>query len=300
MPIRLRRAAALVLGIASAGVFVTGLAAASPTPGGRTDVTFVPITPHHLLTNAYLAAGQASSPVVMGGLTTVPTDATTVQLSVTLKGTGNGTLSYYPAGNPAAGDSFTWVKGGGQDVVAANVGASNEVSFVNHSSAGINLSVTLSGYSTQVSEGDITGSGGTPGQVLTDTGAGASWQTPGTTYVRRYARIGLPATVGGGYEGVVHVPAGSYLVQVTGTVEAFDQQPGTSAFCSVVADGYPAASARVSAGSGESSGALAMQALVVRDSIGDIGLDCNSNGSEYLVDYLISALPVGTFHDQSS
>jgi hypothetical protein len=42
-----------------------------------------------------------------------------------------------------------------------------------------------------------------------------------------------------------------------------------------------------------------VQALVPLDATGDVDLDCSSNGSEYLVDYLLTALPVGTVNDQS-
>lgn len=67
--------------LAAAVVVAVGTASAIPLAGGRTDVGFVPITGHALLTNAYVPANGANSPVVIGGTTTVPSDATRVELS---------------------------------------------------------------------------------------------------------------------------------------------------------------------------------------------------------------------------
>lgn len=287
------------LAAAAAAAFLVGSAAATPTPGGTTDVTFVPIAGHRVLSNTYLAAGHSSSPVLIGGSTTIPTNATTVQLLVLVKGTATGSLFYYPAGNTAAGQTFTWVKGGGQATLASNIGTANEVTFVNQSSAAINLTVTITGYSTQVSAGDITGSGGAPGQVLTNTGAGATWGPGGTVYVHHYPRLGLPTDLGIRPAGELALPAGAYDVRATGTLHGY----GTAtAYCELLGYGRELeGSAAVTLTGSEASGPLAMEAVVSAPAAISLVLDCSASvtfSGTYLESYSLVAVPMGTVHDQ--
>lgn len=292
---------ALIPALCLAGLLVAGSAGALSAPGSSTDVSFVPITEHHVLTNTYLAAGRASSPVVIGASTTVPTDATTVQFSVNVKGTGSGNLSFYPAGNAARSDGFVWAKGGGQGVVASNVGTANEVTFVNRSSSAINLSVSITGYSTDVTAGDINGSGGTAGEVLTDTVTGAAvWRTPGTVYVDHVLNTTLPSYIVSPYTADLRVPAGSYLMQAVGTVEAGSvQMPATTVFCELLSEGTVASVSRTSLSSGQADTAVALDAVVTLDADGLIGLKCSSTAYTDLVQYTLTAVPVGTVDDQS-
>lgn len=68
-------------------------------------------------------------------------------------------------------------------VIEENIGLKNQITFDNASAASAVVTATVTGYSTQVTAGDVHGSGGAPGQVLTDTASGPSWQSAGgTTY----------------------------------------------------------------------------------------------------------------------
>jgi len=176
----------------------------------------VPVAPHALQTNTSVAANKSVTPVVSGGATTVPTDATRVQFAITVtKPTATGTLIAYPTDNAAAASgSVAFTAGGtGTGTLTESVGLSNKVTFVNQSSGTILLTVKITGYSTEVRASDVSGTGGTSGQVLTNTGAGASWQAPGHAYEQS---VGVSqftlnessfTTVSS-----LTVPAGSYLV----------------------------------------------------------------------------------------
>jgi hypothetical protein len=176
----LRQRAAVCTAIVLAAATVMGVAAAS-TPGHPADVTFIPLSvPHKILSNASIAKGATNSPVVNGGSTTVPTDATSVQMTVTVKSTAAGSLSIFPTDNPgsATADTVSFPAG---NVLASAVtkqtpGLSSKVSFKNNGTATAVVTVTITGYSTQTTASNVSGSGGTAGQVLTNNGSGALWQ----------------------------------------------------------------------------------------------------------------------------
>ena len=294
-----RRAAAIMLGGATFTVLVAGAAIAT-TPGSTTDVTFIPVN-HRVLNGASVGVGHATSPVVIGGSTTVPTDATTVSLNVVVKSTGTGSLAIYPASDPAgaSGDTVSWAgTKGGVGRVAENIGTSNEVTFVNNSTRTIYLTVTIVGYSTQVSEADINGSGGTRGQVLTNTGTGASWQTPGTIYTMTQQGVFISTLYAS--SGFLHPPAGTYLVEATGTIAY--QGHDTTVQCGLLNGSTNSdddvAWASVTGAAPDASIALHAVATVTSD-LEFLALRCQSPFDADLRSYTLTAMPIGTVHVQS-
>lgn len=217
-----RRLVTVSSGVLLAVAMVTGVAGAT-TGSSTTDVAFVTIPSHNVLSNVIIGGGGARSAVVIGGFTTVPTNATTVRLNVSVHGgTSNGTMNFYPAGNPAGASGQTLSWNAHQSVfgtVMENVGTSNQVTFANNSTGAVTVTAAVNGYSTQVTAGDISGSGGTTGQVLTNTGSGAAWQTMGQGFTNS-SQPGFEPIPAGGIEiiNTVGVPGGSYLVTWTGFV----------------------------------------------------------------------------------
>lgn len=112
---QLLRWAPALLAVFAGGVALAigvGFAVANPTPQvSTTDVTVVPVSPAvKLLTSASIGANASVSKVVIGGTTKIPSNATTVQLSVTAGGAVAGVLNMYPAGDPAgaSGQVLSW------------------------------------------------------------------------------------------------------------------------------------------------------------------------------------------------
>lgn len=174
---------AMVAGFVAVAGLGTGVAMAGDKPAphaSTTNVSFISLaTPHKLFTDKKLAAHQAFSTAVLGGAATVPTNATTVRLSVKAGGKDAGTMTFYPTGDPAggSGQSLSWPKGGTSTVtIEENIGLADEVTFNNGSKAAT-ASATITGYSTQVTDADVAPADGSGGQVLTNTGTGAAWRT---------------------------------------------------------------------------------------------------------------------------
>jgi hypothetical protein len=140
--------------------------------------------------SATFAANKTDSVVVIGSSTTVPSDATTVQLNVAAKGTKGGVIAVYPAGNPAggSGQSLAYAAGSvlASTTVEENAGQAGELTFANSGVASATVTASVTGYSTQVTAGDINGVGGTAGQALTNTGSGAAWGPAGVTNAHLY------------------------------------------------------------------------------------------------------------------
>ncbi|MGN6721565.1 MAG: hypothetical protein ACTHJM_03010 [Marmoricola sp.] len=220
------RAVLVIVAALAAGMIGSAVAAPFSSSPDSTDVGFISIAPHRLLTNVSIASKHSSSPVVIGGSTTVPTDATTVQLSITAHSVGGGTIAIYSTGNPGADDHFlyyyknTTVSG----LYNEHPGLGNEVTLTNTGLSAVTVTVSIVGYSTQVNAGSINGSGGSAGQVLTNTASGATWQTQGDAYA---APLGEWVNVDPSGNMVpvatLNVPAGSYNVQA---VLELDSGPG--------------------------------------------------------------------------
>lgn len=242
-----RRRARLIATLTCTGLVVTGVAGAAPTTS-TTDVAFVPLTVgHKVLSNVTIGINKTNSPVVAGGSTTVPTNATAVRLTVTAKGTKAGMLNFYPAGNASAGSGQSLSYPAGNVTVSAtieeNIGQSDQLTFANSGAGSAIVNATLTGYSTQVTAGDINGVGGSNDQVLTNNGAGgaiwrdldaaqlggaagsagqnltnngaggASWQTQGQAFEKEtWCCTSLPTSYLRQTIASLTVPAGSYLV----------------------------------------------------------------------------------------
>jgi hypothetical protein len=222
-----RTRAGLVLVVVAAAGTLAGVAGATPTTS-TTDVSFVSLTvPHKVLSNTSVAANAVTSPVVIGGSTTVPTNATTVRLVVSAKGAKGGTLSFFPTDNPAGASGQTLTYPAGSAVATAtieeNVGLSDKLSVRNTGAGSAAVTATITGYSTQVTAGDVNGTGGTAGQVLTDDGAGgASWTDVGRAYHTypgyfvQFLPQNMPTTLAS-----LTVPPGTYAVSVSGIFQVF-------------------------------------------------------------------------------
>ncbi|MGN6721434.1 MAG: hypothetical protein ACTHJM_02345 [Marmoricola sp.] len=228
-PLALLGSALLVVGM------VAGVAGASGY--GTADVTMVPLSPAYKLTSltgSSIAAGKTLSLTVAGAPTPVPDDATTVQLTVSVVNSNGGQLNIYPAGNPSAPNGYVPWSGGvkATDSVNVNVGTKNQITIANNSFGTATVTVTETGYSVQVNAADISGAQGTAGQVLTNTGTGASWQDAGgpgfqTSFFGPNGPITAndfnPALLG-----TYTPPPGKYLVTFSGEVE--DTSTTTSDF----------------------------------------------------------------------
>jgi hypothetical protein len=179
---RARGVAAASAVLAAAGLAATS-ALASPQPQlSVTNVTMIPLTVPHKVVNVTIAANKTYSTQVSGANTTVPANATTVQLLVTAKGAAGGSLNFYPAGNPngASGQTLTYPAGSAlvSTTIQEKIGEASKLTISNASSGSAVVTATLNGYSTQVTYADVNGVGGSAGDLLTNTGAGAQWQAP--------------------------------------------------------------------------------------------------------------------------
>lgn len=277
-------------------------AAVATTPGSRTDVSYIGVD-HRVLNNTYVAAHGSTSPVVIGGSTTVPSDATAVRLTVSVKGSAAGSLLVHPAGNPdgASGDTVSWTATKiGSGVISENIGTSNEITFVNQSTRPINITATITGYSTQVSAADVSGGGGSAGQVLTDDGhGGASWQTPSTVYDQSWPRSMLPSTPQPGYDLDLYLPAGSYLVDVTGTIERATADADVT--CHLIdsgSGGGTVATARVAVDASAADESLSLQSVLTLPEAAYVGVNCFGSQAAWVLGYGITALQVGTVTPQ--
>jgi hypothetical protein len=181
----LRKPATLGTALVAAAGMAAGFAVTASASGGgnSTQVNFVTLSPAFKLETAKsMATNTSVSAIVLGTTTKIPTNATTVRLNVAVTNTTSGTLTTYPTGNlgGASPQVLSWTGGGSGNSgeVDVNVGLSNEVTFT-LAGAAEKLTVTITGYSTQTTDGDISGLNGSGGQVITNNGTGgANWQTP--------------------------------------------------------------------------------------------------------------------------
>jgi hypothetical protein len=146
---RRRRFVGLMTAAAAIVALVDAVASASST----TSEGIVSITPHSVASGASIAAGKSVAYVVSGGATTVPTDATRVQFSVTVSDQAKaGTLTAQPYldAADASGDMLSWQapKTSVSGTFLEPVGVSNKVAFTNTSSGTVTVTVKITGYST--------------------------------------------------------------------------------------------------------------------------------------------------------
>ena len=148
-PHRGRRSVAIVGVAALAVAVISGVAGVSSS----TSEGIVTITPHNLTTGATIAAGKSVVYVVSGASTTVPTDATRVQLSVAVsKQQQPGTLNSTPYLDvaDASGDALTWATPNTavSGTYLEAVGVANKVAFTNSSAGSVFVVIKITGYST--------------------------------------------------------------------------------------------------------------------------------------------------------
>jgi hypothetical protein len=233
---RATAAAGLLIAAAAGGGVAVAVAAPQLHAASTTDVPFVPLNPpFKLFTNRSFAANAKLSSVVIGGSTKVPTNATTVELTVSAGGSKDGSMTFYPAGFPggASGDSLSWTAGGSDSrTIEENVGAANQLTFANGGTAAT-VTATIIGYSTKVTAGDIAPADGIGGQVLTNTGGGAAWQDLPTKTAYTSTHPTAVSVISGAYSNVdaVTVPAGTYVVSATYGASAL---PADFAECRIV------------------------------------------------------------------
>lgn len=219
---RWRRRLAIIAALGVAAGLSGGIAASTAAAplAGTTNASFVTLaTPFKMFSSKAFAANASFNGLVLGGATKVPTDATTVYVLVTVGGAVAGSMTFYPTGDPSgtSGQSLFWTAGGTTTgTIEENVGLSDDVTFSNGGAAA-KASASITGYSGQVTAGDVNGSGGSSGQVLTDTGTGAQWQSLGNGY-RDYVSSNSNALDTNGEDvASLNLPAGVYYTSWTGT-----------------------------------------------------------------------------------
>jgi hypothetical protein len=220
-----RRRAASVAGLA----VVTTVGAtllADPFASAQGTVT---ITPHVIENNVSVSAGHTVAAVVSGGATTVPTDATRVQLLLTVSREQHaGSVRVWPNPVGTSPDSLEFAANTAvSGVLTEAVGTQNKVVFENLSAGTITLKVEVTGYSTEVRADDISPQGGTTGQVLTNTGTGVAWGPGPADTVYADAGDYRPLTTALMTVATVTVPAGTYLATAMVDIDALST--GTTA-----------------------------------------------------------------------
>lgn len=205
--------------LVAGGAVIAALAAGLAVGTGTAHASIVSIPPQIIANSVALPGGGNLKLVSSGGSTTVPTDATRVVFLVTItNATANGNVTAFATGSSGSGNVHYVAGTTTSGSLTEPVGLSNQVTFHNTGANSINLTVKITGYSTEVRASDISGTGGNAGQVLTNTGAGAAWQAAGHAY-----GVSNPFSVQALSTGLttvssVTVPAGSYAVTFSTTI----------------------------------------------------------------------------------
>lgn len=292
-----RRRAMVVAALGLAFGMVNGVSGASaPT----TDVNFTPVTPYKVMNSVYIAKGATKAVIVSGGNTFVPSNATTVRLTISVTGPQNGTLTFFPTGNPAgsSGDTVTWSAGGtATGTIETDIGEKNKLSVTNNSTGAADVTATLVAYSQEVEAGDISSLEGATGQVLTDTGTGAAWQTPSPAYHAQ--NLGY-VTLTPSSQAVVNltVPAGIYAVNATASLFVSGSTPeyGQCLLRSPVGAFLDERFANVD--TNIMNNTMVLQTVLSTNG-GTISLRCEAvTGLPYLYGSHITAIRVGSAHGQ--
>jgi hypothetical protein len=128
------------------------------------------------IVNASIAANAINAPVVLGSSTTVPTNALSVRISVSVSlGKANGALIVFPNGTTSSGiaPALTWEAGQAASTsIVVGVGTANKIAFKNASTGTVKVLAKVTGW---------TGAGQPePGDVLSGADDGsAEWTEPG-------------------------------------------------------------------------------------------------------------------------
>jgi hypothetical protein len=269
-----------------AGVAVLAGGTLVGASAARAGVISVP--PKTLASAVTVAAHGTYAVTAIGGTTPVPTDATRVVLDATVTNpTANGTLAAYPNGGTGAGaDTLPFTAGHTKDgTFTERIGTHNMVRFRDNSSTAITLTITVVGYSTDVDASDVTATGGSAGQVLTNTGTGAAWQSVGHAYgvANRFGVVPLTTSVT--TVASVTVPAGSYVVTFDTTIAGSSSTTPDNVACFLFSpDGTDLTQMYGNTGATDSQSVIAGQGLVSNTVGGTITLGCvdsDSSASAY-------------------
>jgi hypothetical protein len=205
-------------------------------------------------------------------------------------------------------------------------GLASKVSFKNNGTATATVTVTITGYSTQTTASNVSGSGGTAGQVLTDTGNGAAWQNLPPADAAHFSGAGgaagqvltntgsgatwSPATRAYGtannftsnalsnsaYHTVasVTVPAGAYHVTFNATLSGSSASQDYTG-CYLNTPTTTASEVFGSVSSANSQNVISMQSLVNLSSGGTVGVQCiDSLGAATVYYPTLVAVSVGS------
>jgi hypothetical protein len=288
----------LLVGIgAFVAASITGIAGASGP--ATTAVSFTKLNPPFtLMTNTGIGASQVLTRVVSGAATPIPSNSSTIELTITASGPQNGRLDIYPAGNPQGGSGqfLAWTpKLKMTKIVQENVGINDSLTFASHGTGVATVSATITGYSTQVTAGDINGSGGNAGQVLTNNGfGGVAWQTPTPA---RLAITDLPTMIfNNTLIESLRVPQGTWLVTTTGS--AWGAGVGFFFRCQLLSPlGQQIDFQDIAVSPEILTGAVSMQGLLATPG-GDVQLRCDRGGrtdvGPEIREASIAALQVGS------
>src|ERR1700758_334935 len=144
--LRTRRARRRKVGIVGAGTLAAAAFLVNPFSA---SAAVVAIPPHSVWNNTIVGANSMISPVVSGGGTTVPTDATRVQFSVSATNQQRaGQLVAYPTGNVSGTSGHVLAfaaKTPASSTFTELVGLGNKVTFWNQSPGSITLTVKITG-----------------------------------------------------------------------------------------------------------------------------------------------------------
>lgn len=285
--------------VLTTGLVLAGIPGSAPAAGPTTQVAVVPV-PAKTVLNGSVAAHGTTSVAVIGGSTTVPSNATTVRLDVTVKGTKAGTITIYPAGVPTPADSVSWAAASSATAtVQENVGLNGKISVTNSSLAAATVTLKITGYSTQVTAAGINGSGGSPGQVLTNTGSGAAWQPASTAVGQVGGSVSLPlnSLV---QVATVNVPAGSYWAVFDG--DFYDPSAAANGLCYLMAPNNGSVDyAYMSTAAAGKDADVALQGLLSTTSGGTIKVQCYSTvgTAPSMYHHSLTALSVGAISGSS-
>ncbi|HET6152685.1 MAG TPA: hypothetical protein VFE15_06995 [Marmoricola sp.] len=248
--------AVAVVAIVAVSFGVAGASPTNPTPPDLSQASYTPLPVVKKLYSGSIAANKTSAQVVArGGTSTVPSNSSAVQLSVTLKATKPGIFRV------VVGEIYTpiiYSTGTVTGVVVdVAVGAGDKIAFMNGGPAAVTATVNAVGYTQQVADTDVYG------------------DDVGTIYSTRGVGSGSPTTITAHTSKVVAsltVPIGAYEVSWTASLS------GSTALCIVSDSEGGSAGAAQTGDTNSQSAAVTGVDVFVRGS-GTISVTCQSESA---------------------